>query len=77
VGVEGDGVLLLITGVRRYVYDTLVGFHARASYSSSQDAYTVAYWFTFKGIHLEEFRVSYKVKGPCKDHISSATYTCE
>jgi len=32
--VEEDGVLLVITGGRRYVYDILVGFHARASYSS-------------------------------------------
>ena len=56
-------------------------FSTRLTYSgvlfkgASQDSYKVAYWFTFKGIHLEEFRISYKVKGPSKDYISSATYT--
>ncbi len=51
------------------------GWRAVGTHWCSPDDYTAAYWFAFKGIHIEEFRISYKVKGPMKDYVASACYT--
>ncbi|KAF8321340.1 FAD/NAD(P)-binding domain-containing protein, partial [Clavulina sp. PMI_390] len=58
-----------------WVNESRPGWRGTGRHWCAPDNYTVAYWFSFKGIHLEEFRISYKVKGPKKDYISTATYT--
>jgi len=51
------------------------GWCAMGDHLCKPDFYTAAYWFAFSGVHLDEFRIAYKVKGPSKDYVATATYT--
>ncbi|KAF9505958.1 hypothetical protein BS47DRAFT_1489564 [Hydnum rufescens UP504] len=51
------------------------GWCAIGNHLCQPDTYDAAYWFAFTGVHLEEFRISYRVKGPNKDYVASATFT--
>ena len=51
------------------------GWCALGDHLCQPDTYKAAYWFAFAGVHLEEFRISYRVKGPNKDYVASATFT--
>lgn len=51
------------------------GWCAMGDHLCKPDTYTAAYWFAFAGVHLDEFRISYRVKGPNKDYVATATFT--
>ncbi len=58
-----------------WVGEAREGWCAMGEHLCAPDTYVAAYWFHFSGIHLSEWRVTYKVKGPNKDYVSYTTFT--
>jgi cation diffusion facilitator CzcD-associated flavoprotein CzcO len=58
-----------------WVREARKGWCAIGNHLCQPDTYDAAYWFAFTGVHLEEFRISYRVKGPNKDYVASAIFT--
>ncbi|KAF8335361.1 uncharacterized protein EI90DRAFT_3048058 [Cantharellus anzutake] len=58
-----------------WVAETRKGWCAVGEHLCAPDTYVAAYWFHFSGIHLSEWKVTYKVKGPNKDYVASARFT--